>query len=114
MKKTKAVYRAGGGVSSTWLTAATTFRSAITRTTTAARSVSVDTTNGTRGSTPRSAMPRYGAAAPATAVPVSTSVESQGTAGLAACLPRRAQGGERRAEEVTAQTTIAARSSAGL
>ena len=59
-------------------------------------------------------MPRYGDAAAASAVPVSVSVETQGSRGVAACRDSSAQGGERNAEDVTAQTRIAARSSTGL
>ncbi len=47
-------------------------------------------------------------------MPVRTSAESQGRLGFAAWRPSSAQGGERRADEVSAQTTIAASSIPGL
>ena len=69
---------------------------------------------GTRGSTPRSATPRYGARAEATAVPVRTSVESQGMLGVAACRESSAHGGERSADEVSAHIAMATSSTFAL
>src|SRR4051794_12733800 len=76
------------------------FLSIKTRPSTVATSVTVESTNGKRGSTPLSAMPRYGAIAEAIALPASTRVDSQGMLGVAAWRASKAHGGERNAEDV--------------
>src|SRR5262249_19514650 len=101
--------RSGGGAAGSASAPDARRRSAHTIPTVASSSVTLETTNGMRGSQSRKAIVKYGANAPAIPRPTSDNAARNGCVGLAAYLPIKTSGGARSAEDVADQRTTRAR-----
>ena len=75
--------------------------------------LTLDNTNGKRGSTFCSATPRKGAAAPPNARPLNISIFKRGTLGSAAYLDSNTHGGARNADDVATHTNVRLSSTTG-